>query len=90
MSVLEYASKFLELSHFALTYVADERLQMNRFEVGLNPRLKEKMVVLHYTLYEDMYDTGVNMERVTKEKNEFYNEQQGMKGSGDPRGSHGY
>jgi len=48
------------------------------------------MVVLHYTLYEDMYDTGVNMERVTKEKNEFYNEQQGMKGSGDPRGSHGY
>jgi len=30
-----------------------------------------------------MYEIEVNMERATKEKNEFYNEQQGMKRSGD-------
>jgi len=30
-----------------------------------------------------MYDIVVNVERVTKEKNEFYNEQQGMQRSGD-------
>jgi len=37
-----------------------------------------------------MYDIAVNVERTTKEKNEFYNEQQGMKRSGDQRGDHGY
>jgi len=45
MSVLEYASKFMELSHFAPVYGADEKLRMNRFEVALNPGLKEQMSV---------------------------------------------
>jgi len=36
MSVLGYASKFIELSQFAVAYVADEKLKMNHFEVGLN------------------------------------------------------
>jgi len=31
MSALEYASKFIELSHFALAFVANERLKMNCF-----------------------------------------------------------
>jgi len=39
MSVLEYASKFMELSRF------DERLKMNRFEAGLNPTIKERKLV---------------------------------------------
>jgi len=33
MSVLEYASKFMELSHFAPAFVADEILKMNRIMV---------------------------------------------------------
>ena len=36
MSVLEYASNFRELSYFAPTFVADENLEINRFEAGLN------------------------------------------------------
>jgi len=40
MSILEHASKFMELSHFAPTYAADKRLKMNRFRAGLNPGLK--------------------------------------------------
>jgi len=43
--VLEYASKFMELSRCALAFVADERLKMNRFEAGLNPGIKERMSV---------------------------------------------
>ena len=73
----------MELSQIALAYVADERLKMNQFRAGLNPGLKEKMAVRHYTLYEDMYDITVNVEKATKEKKEFYNEQRGMKSSGD-------
>ena len=41
MSVFQYASKFMELSRFALAYVADEKLRMNQFEAGLNLSLKE-------------------------------------------------
>jgi len=43
MTVLEYASKFMELFHFAPAYVADEKLKMNWFEAGLNLGIKEKM-----------------------------------------------
>lgn len=42
-SVLEHASKFVELSHFAPVYVADKKLRMDRFEAWLNPILKEQM-----------------------------------------------
>jgi len=74
MSVLEYASKFVKLCQFSSTYVANEKLKMNRFEAGLNPNLKKRMSVHQYTSYEDMYDTPVNVEREMKEKIEFYNE----------------
>jgi len=72
--MLEYALKFRELSHFAPAYVVDKRLKMNPFRDRLNLGLKEKMVVQHYALYEDMYNIAVNIKRATKEKNEFYNE----------------
>jgi len=45
MSVLEYTSKFMELSCFAPAFVADERLKMTQFEVGPNPNIKERMSV---------------------------------------------
>jgi len=83
MTVLEYASKFIELSRFAPVYIADEKIKMNQFEAGLNLGIKEKMSVRHYTSYEDMYNTAVNVDRVIKKENEFYNEQRGMKMSGD-------
>jgi len=74
MSVFQYASKFMELSRFALAYVADEKLRMNQFEAGLNLSLKEWMSVRRYNLY-DMYDTVVNLKRAMRERNELYNEQ---------------
>jgi len=90
MSVLKYASKFTELSRFFPAYVANERLKMNLFRAKLNPELKEKIAVQHYTSYEDMYGTAVNVEKATKEKNEFYNEHRSMKRSGDQSRNHGY
>ena len=67
MSVLEYASKFIELSRFAPAFVVDERLKMNRFEAGLNPTIKERMLVRQYVSYVDLYDTAVKVERTMKE-----------------------
>ena len=68
MSVLEFASKFMELSRFTPTFVADERLKMNRFEAGLNPIIKERMSVQQYASYVDLYDTAINVKRAMKER----------------------
>ena len=83
MSVLEYVSKFTELSHFAPAFVADERLKMNRFEARLNPGMKEIMSVHQYTSYVDLYNTAVNMKRAMRERSNYFNEQHGIKRKGD-------
>jgi len=83
MSVLEYASKFMKLSHFTPAFIADDRLQMNRFEVGLNPIIKERMSVCQYTSYMDLYDTAANIERAMKEMIDYFNEQRGVKRKGE-------
>jgi len=57
MSVLEYASKFMKLSYLAPAFIADERMKMNRFEIVLNPTIKERMSIHQYTSYVDLYDT---------------------------------
>jgi len=85
MSVLEYASKFMELSRFAPAFAADERLKMNRFEARLNPTIKKRMPVRQYTFYVDLYDTMVNVERAMKERSHYFNEQRGAKRKGDNR-----
>jgi len=48
---MEYASKFMELSRFALAFVTNERLKMNCFEAGLKPCIKERMSVPIYFVY---------------------------------------
>ena len=45
MSVLEYASKFMELSDFAPAFVVDERLNMKRFEAEVNLGIKDRMSI---------------------------------------------
>jgi len=71
MNVLEYASKFIELSYFTLAFVVDERLNMNWFEVGVNPAIKERMSVRQYTSYVDLYDTPINVERAIEERSNY-------------------
>ena len=75
MSVQEYDSKFMKLSCFTSAFVADEKLKMKSFGIEPNPNLKERMPVRQYIYYEDIYDTTVNVERVMKVKNEYYNKQ---------------
>jgi len=56
---------------------------MNQFEARLNPTVKEKMSVHQYASYVHLYDTAVNVERVMKERSNYFNEQRGTKGKGD-------
>ena len=43
--MLEYASKFMELSQFTLVFVAYEKMKMNYCEVELNPNFRGTMSV---------------------------------------------
>jgi len=87
MSVLEYASKFMELSRFSPAFVADKRQKMNRFKAGLNPTFKERMSARQYASYVDLYDTTVNVERAMKERSHYFNKQRGTKRKGDNQGN---
>jgi len=43
------------------------------------------MFVCQYTFYVDLYETAVFVERTMKEKNDYFNEQCGIKRKGDQR-----
>ena len=82
---MEYAFKFMELSRFALTFVAPEKSKRNRFVAALNSNTKERMFVREYTSYMDLYDTEVNVEREMKERSSYFNEQCETKRKEDQR-----
>ena len=44
MTVMQYASKFTELSKFVLEFVLSERLKMRRFEEGLPFYIQNQLV----------------------------------------------
>ena len=58
---------------------------MSQFEAGLNPTIKERMSILQYASYVDLYDTAVNVERAVKERSNYFNEQRGAKRKGHNR-----
>jgi len=72
--MLEYTSKFMMLTCFVATFVADEKLKMNYLEVGLNPNINERIFVHQNTAYMGLYDTATNVDRVMKKRNNYFSE----------------
>ncbi|XP_074266796.1 uncharacterized protein LOC141590083 [Silene latifolia] len=68
MSVMLYATKFMELSRFAPHMVATKELRMNRFERGLGWNLRDRLSTHTCSTYQDMYDKATNAERIINEK----------------------
>ncbi|XP_074278678.1 uncharacterized protein LOC141602275 [Silene latifolia] len=68
MSVMLYATKFMELSRFAPHMVATEELRMNRLERGLGWNLRDRLSTHTCSTYQDMYDKATNAERIINEK----------------------
>jgi len=60
---------------------------MNLFEARLNLTMKGRMSVCQYTSYVDLYDTVVKVERVMKERSNYFNKQRGIKRKEDNRGN---
>ena len=55
-TVVEYERRFDELSHYAMQFISTEANRAKRFEQGLRPVIREKLVALKIRDYGDIVD----------------------------------
>ena len=55
MSIMEYATKFDELSRFAPNQVATEEMRIDHFEQGLKGSIKSMILGKPFDRYQEMY-----------------------------------
>ena len=67
MSVLQYASKFTELSRFVPEFVSSERLKMRRFEEGLAFYIRNQLAGQPILTYQELYERAAEVERIKTE-----------------------
>lgn len=63
MTVAEYEKRFDELSRYATEFISTEASRAKRFEQGLRPVIREKLVALKIREYGDLVDRAVIVER---------------------------
>jgi hypothetical protein len=63
MTVEQYSAKFMELSRFALNLVPDEETKAERFQNGLNPRIKGKVICHKIKDFTELVDVASLAER---------------------------
>ncbi|XP_059626977.1 uncharacterized protein LOC132269740 [Cornus florida] len=78
MTVAEYDAKFMELSRFGKCLIATEEMKASKFERGLRPTIREKIVALRIRKYSDMVDSAMSVER---EREDFQKIQERSRGS---------
>jgi len=67
MTIIQYASKFTELSWFTQDFVTSERMKMRRFEEGLAFYIRNQLVGQPVKTYQELYEQGAEVERVKNE-----------------------
>ncbi|XP_028114164.1 uncharacterized protein LOC114312152 [Camellia sinensis] len=63
MSVTQYVAKFEELARYAAQYIADEGEKARKFEWGLDPIIRGKVLPLRLPTFADVVDTALDAER---------------------------
>ena len=61
--MVEYERRFTELSRYAMEFISTEANRAKRFEQGLRPTIREKLVALKIRDYGDMVDRAALVER---------------------------
>ena len=56
MTIMQYASKFMELFRFALEFVSTERLKKRRFEESLAFYSHNQLVGQSIYIYQELYE----------------------------------
>ena len=64
MTMMQYTSKFTELSRFVQEFVSYERLKMMRFEEGLTFYIRNQLVGQLILIHQDLYERAVEVEWV--------------------------
>ena len=67
MTMMQYTSKFTELSRFVSKFVSFERLKMRRFKEGLAFYIQNQLAGQPILTYQELYERAVEMERVRTE-----------------------
>jgi len=67
MRVIEYVTKFNELSRFAPNQVATEEMMMDHFEQGLRGEIKQIIAVYAYANFQEMYQRVVKVAHIIDE-----------------------
>ena len=62
-TMVEYERRFTELSRYAMEFISTEANRAKRFEMGLRPAIREKLVALKIRDYRDIVDRAVLVER---------------------------
>jgi len=64
MIVMQYASKFTDLSRFVPEFVSSKRLKMSRFEEGLTFHIWNHLARQPILAYQELYERAAEVERV--------------------------
>ena len=80
MSVLEYESHFLELSRFALGMINEEGENARRFQSGLRPAIKNRLVLVTIKDYSELVKKALLVEQDIEETNQIREQMGDRKG----------
>jgi len=62
MTMLQYASKFIEQSMFVPEFVSSKGLKMRRFEEGLAFFIRNELAGQPISTYQELYERAVEVE----------------------------
>ncbi|RVW92637.1 Retrovirus-related Pol polyprotein from transposon 17.6 [Vitis vinifera] len=80
MSVLEYESRFSELSCFALGMISEEGEKARRFQQGLRPAIRNRLVLLAIRDYFELVKRALLVEQDIEETNQIREQRGDRKG----------
>ncbi|XP_062173811.1 uncharacterized protein LOC133879298 [Alnus glutinosa] len=72
MTVEQYSAIFIELARFTANLIPDEESKVERFENGLNPRIKERVICLEIKDYARLMEVASLAERGIRESAAVY------------------
>jgi hypothetical protein len=72
MTVEQYSARFMELARFAANLIPDEETKAERFENGLNPRIRERVICLEIKEYARLVEVASLAERGIRESAAAY------------------
>jgi hypothetical protein len=72
MTVEQYSSRFIELARFGLNLIPDKESKVERFENGLNPRVKERVMCHEIRNFVKLVDIASIAERGMRESSAAY------------------